>query len=249
VAFEAPVEANPFLGWRSIRVCLDHPEIFRPQLRALLRAAVHGNVRAMLPLITRVDEIRMTREMLAEEAEALRRKGTPAAETLPLGAMMETPAAAVIADRLAQVCDFFSIGTNDLTQYTLAVDRGNARLASRFTPQDPSVIRLLKQMKDAATARGIECGVCGEMASEPLTAVLLIGLGFTSLSVAPPTLHLIKWLIRRIPFEACRRAATEALEADSPADVDAILKQHLAPHVDIHLLDPHGPLPARGTRS
>ena len=249
VAFEAPAEANPFLGWRSIRVCLDHPEIFRPQLRALLRAAVHGNLRAMLPLITRVDEVRITREILAEEAEALRRAGVPAAASLPLGAMMETPAAAVLADRLAQVCDFFSIGTNDLTQYTLAVDRGNARLASRFTPQDPAVIRLLKQMKDAATARGIECGVCGEMASEPLTAVLLIGLGFTSLSVAPPTLHLIKWLIRRIPFRACQTAAREALEADSAEDVDAILKQHLTPHVDIHLLDPHGPLPARGARS
>ena len=249
VAFEAPVEANPFLGWRSIRVCLDHPEIFRPQLRALLRAAVHGNLRAMLPLITRVEEIRITREILAEEAEALRRAGIPAVTTLPLGAMMETPAAAVIADRLAQVCDFFSVGTNDLTQYTLAVDRGNARLASRFTPQDPSVIRLLKLMMDAATTRGIECGVCGEMASEPLTAVLLIGLGFTSLSVAPPTLHLMKWLIRRIPFQACQSAARESLEADSPGDVDAILKRHVAPHVDIHLLDPHGPLPARGARS
>ena len=249
VAFEAPVEANPFLGWRSIRVCLDHPEIFRPQLRALLRAAVHGNLRAMLPLITRVEEIRLTREILAEEAESLHRAGIPAAMTLPLGAMMETPAAAVIADRLAQVCDFFSIGTNDLTQYTLAVDRGNARLASRFTPQDPSVIRLLKQIMDAATTRGIECGVCGEMASEPLTAVLLIGLGFTSLSVAPPTLHLMKWLIRRIPFAACQAAARESLEADSPADVDHILKHHLAPHVDIHLVDPHGPLPARGARS
>lgn len=249
VAFEAPAEANPFLGWRSIRVCLDHPEIFRPQLRALLRAGVQSNLQAMLPLITRVDEIRITREMLAEEADALRRAGIPAATTIPLGAMMETPAAAVIADRLALVCDFFSIGTNDLTQYTLAVDRGNARLASRFTPQDPSVIRLLKQIMDAATARGIECGVCGEMASEPLTAVLLIGLGFTSLSVAPPTLHLMKWLIRRIPFDACQTAAREALDADSPADVDHILKRHLAPHVDVHLLDPHGPLPARGARS
>jgi phosphotransferase system enzyme I (PtsI) len=249
VAFESPVEANPFLGWRSIRVCLDHPEIFRPQLRALLRAAVHGNVRTMLPLITRVDEVRITRDMLAEEAEQLKRDGIPAASTLPLGVMMETPAAAVIADRLAAVCDFFSVGTNDLTQYTLAVDRGNARLASRFTPQDPAVIRLLKQIRDAAAGRGIECGVCGEMASEPLTAVLLIGLGFTSLSVAPPTLHLLKWLIRRIPYEACRSAAAAALEVDSPEEVDAVLKQQLAPHVDMHLLDPHGPLPARGARS
>jgi len=249
VAFDSPMEANPFLGWRSIRVCLDQPEVFRPQLRALLRAAVHGNVRVMLPLVTRVDEILVTRDMLAEEALSLQRAGVPAARSLPLGAMMETPAAAVIADRLALVCDFFSVGTNDLTQYTMAVDRGNARLASRFTPQDPAVVRLLKQVLDAAAARGIECGVCGEMASEPLTAVLLMGLGYTTLSVAPPTLHLMKWLIQRIPYQACRNAASEALDADSPADVDAILKRHVAPHVDVHLLDPHGPLPARGARA
>jgi phosphotransferase system enzyme I (PtsI) len=243
------VEANPFLGWRSIRVCLDHPEVFRPQLRALLRAAVHQNLRAMLPLVTRVDEIRRTRAILEEEARLLASAGIPAAATLPLGVMMETPAAAVIADRLAQECDFFSVGTNDLTQYTLAVDRGNARLASRFTPQDPAVLRLLKQVMDAAQAHGIECGVCGEMASEPLTAVLLIGLDYTSLSIAPPSLRLMKWLIRRIPYSACRAAAHEALHADGPAEVDAILKHHVSPHVDLHLVDPHGPLPARGART
>ena len=249
VAFEAPVEANPFLGWRSIRVCLDHPEVFRPQLRALLRAAVHRNLRAMLPLVTRVDEIRRTRAILEEEAQLLARAGIPAAATVPLGIMMETPAAAVIADRLAQECDFFSVGTNDLTQYTLAVDRGNARLASRFTPQDPAVVRLLKQVMDAAQAHGIECGVCGEMASEPLTAVLLIGLDYTSLSIAPPSLRLLKWLIRQIPYSACRAAAHEALDADGPAEVDAILKHHVSPHVDLRLVDPHGPLPARGART
>ncbi|HET9513696.1 MAG TPA: phosphoenolpyruvate--protein phosphotransferase [Gemmatimonadales bacterium] len=249
VAFEAPVEANPFLGWRSIRVCLDHPEVFRPQLRALLRGAVHQNLRAMLPLVTRVDEIRRTRAILEEEAQLLARAGIPAAATIPLGIMMETPAAAVIADRLAQECDFFSVGTNDLTQYTLAVDRGNARLASRFTPQDPAVVRLLKQVMDAARAHGIECGVCGEMASEPLTAVLLIGLDYTSLSIAPPSLRLLKWLIRQIPYSACRAAAHEALDADGPAEVDAILKHHVSPHVDLRLVDPHGPLPARGART
>jgi phosphotransferase system enzyme I (PtsI) len=249
VAFDAPVEANPFLGWRSIRVCLDHPEVFRPQLRALLRAAVHRNLRAMLPLVTRVDEIRRTRAILEEEAQLLARAGIPAAASVPLGIMMETPAAAVIADRLAQECDFFSVGTNDLTQYTLAVDRGNARLASRFTPQDPAVVRLLKQVMDAAQAHGIECGVCGEMASEPLTAVLLIGLDYTSLSIAPPSLRLLKWLIRQIPYSACRAAAHEALDADGPAEVDAILKHHVSPHVDLRLVDPHGPLPARGART
>jgi phosphotransferase system enzyme I (PtsI) len=246
-AFDAPAEGNPFLGWRSIRVCLDQPDLFRPQLRALLRAAVQGNVRVMLPLVTRVDEVTDTRALVAEEALALRNEGVPAADGLRLGAMIETPAAVVLADRLAEVCDFFSVGTNDLTQYTLAVDRGNARLASRFTPQDPAVVRQLRQVLDAAAHASIDCGVCGEMASEPLTAVLLVGLGYVSLSVAPPTLLLMKWLLRRIPYEACRAAALDALEARSAGEVDAVLKRHASPYVDIHLLDPHGPLPARGT--
>jgi len=207
---------------------------------------VHKNVRVMLPLVTRIDEVTGTRDLVSQEAEALAAAGIPAAETLQLGAMIETPAAVVLADRLAEVCDFFSVGTNDLTQYTLAVDRGNARLFSRFTPQDPAVVRQLATVLAASENAGIDCGVCGEMASEPLTAVLLVGLGYASLSVAPPTLLLIKWLLRRIPFEVCRAAALEALEARSAGEVDAVLKKHAAAYVDIHLLDPHGPLPARG---
>lgn len=248
-AFDAPDEANPFLGWRSIRVCLDQPDVFRPQLRAVLRAAIGGNVRVMLPLVTRVDEVTRTRAILEEEAEALRRAGVPAADSLPLGVMVETPAAVLVADRLARVAQFFSVGTNDLTQYTLAVDRGNARLAARFTPHDPAVVRQLRTTLEAARAAGIPCGVCGEMASEPLTAMLLVGLGYESLSIAPPTLLLIKWLLRRIPVEACRRAAEEALEADTAEDVSRLLRKQLAPYADLRLVDPHGPLPARGVRA
>lgn len=248
-AFEAPDEANPFLGWRSIRVCLDQEEVFRPQLRALLRAAIGGNVRAMLPLVTRVDEVTRTRAILAEESEQLRQAGIPAAPSLPLGVMVETPAAVLLSDRLAQVGDFFSVGTNDLTQYTLAVDRGNARLASRFTPYDPAVLRQLRTVLDTARATGIPCGVCGEMASEPLTAMLLVGLGYRSLSVAPPTLLLIKWLFRRIPLEACRGAAEAALGADTADEVHRWLREAMSRYVDLRLLDPHGPLPARGLRT
>ncbi|MDH5316053.1 MAG: phosphoenolpyruvate--protein phosphotransferase [Gemmatimonadota bacterium] len=248
-AFDAPTEANPFLGWRSIRVCLDHPHIFRPQLRALLRASLAGNIRIMLPLVTRVDEVTQTRELIEEEAEHLRRAGIPAAATVTLGAMIETPAAVILADRLAEVCDFFSIGTNDLTQYTLAVDRSNAHLSRRFTPQDPAVIRQIRDVLAAGRAAGIPVGVCGEMASEPLLAVLLLGLGCESLSVAPPTLLLLKWLIRRIPMEASRAAAREALGAATATEVGDALRRHVAPHIDLRLLDPHGPLPARAAHA
>src|SRR5213076_1201309 len=168
--WRAPAEANPFLGWRAIRVCLDHPEVFRTQIRAVLRAAATTNLQLMIPLVTRLDEVERTREMMHEEAALLERAGIPAGQSVPVGVMVETPTAAVLADRLAEISDFLSVGTNDLTQYTLVVDRGNARLADRFTPHDPSVLRLLKLVAEAARAAGKPASVCGEMASEPLSA-------------------------------------------------------------------------------
>jgi phosphotransferase system enzyme I (PtsI) len=248
-AFAAPSEANPFLGWRSIRVCLDQPEIFRPQLRAILRAAAERPLQIMLPLVTRVAEVEQAREMLAEEAADLARAGVRTAPDVPVGVMVETPAAVVIADRLARVSAFFSIGTNDLTQYTLAVDRGNANLASRFTPHDPAIIRMLRDVLAAGTAQGIPVSVCGEMASEPLFAVLLIGLGFTNLSVAPPALPLLKWLVRTVPASVAREAANAALEAADPAEVTTILRAALEPLVDLRLIDPSSPLPGRSSGS
>ena len=246
--FRGPAEANPFLGWRAIRVCLDEPEMFRTQIRAVLRAAVTANLHMMIPLVTRLDEVERTREMIGEEAERLERAGIAAAKSVPLGVMVETPAAAVIADRLVEISDFLSVGTNDLTQYTLVVDRGNARLADRFTPHDPSVMRLLKQVAEAARAAGKPASVCGEMASEPLSAFLLLGLGYETLSVAPPALPLIKWLIRQVTTSQARAAADAALAARSAELALDTLRFALAEAVDLTLLDPDARLPA-GRRS
>jgi phosphotransferase system enzyme I (PtsI) len=246
-AFAAPSEANPFLGWRSIRVCLDQPEIFRPQLRAILRVAAERKVQIMLPLITRVEEIERAREMLEEEARDLERAGIRAAKSVPVGAMVETPAAVIIADRLARVSAFFSIGTNDLTQYTLAVDRGNAFLASRFTPHDPAILRMLRDVLSAGRAADIPVSICGEMASEPLYAVLLLGMGFTTLSIAPPTLPLIKWLVRKVPLALAQEAARAALDATGPDEVTAILRDAVREVIDLRLVDPQDTLPGRSS--
>jgi len=242
--FRVSWEANPQLGWRAIRVCLDEPQIFHAQVRAALRAAAHADIRLMIPLVTRLDEVERTRAIVAEEAERLAQSGAQAARTLPVGVMVETPAAAVMADRLAAISDFLSVGTNDLTQYTLVVDRGNARLADRFTPHDPSVIRLLKMVADAGRAAGKPASVCGEMASEPLLAFLLIGLGYETLSVAPPALPLVKWTVRQISAAQARAAAESALAARTADEVLDILRLTLADAVDLKLLDPDARLPA-----
>ena len=245
-SFKAPTEANPFLGWRSIRVCLDEPEVFRPQIRAVLRAAVGHDLQLMLPLVTTVQEVQEARDIVAEEARALAAAGIRAAPSVPVGVMIETPAAVLMADRLAEVSAFFSVGTNDLTQYTMAVDRGNARLADRFNPHDPSIVRQLHQVLEVGKAAGLPVSVCGEMASEPLSAVLLLGLGYERLSVSPPALPLVKWVIRTVPEESARRAATAALAASSAADVSRVLRDTVGEYMDVRLLDPQSALPVRG---
>ena len=243
-AWRAAPEANPFLGWRSIRVCLDHPEIFRPQLRAVLRAAAGGRpISLMLPLVTRVEEVEAAHEMMLEEALGLSRMGIPAAASVPVGVMIETPAAVVIADELARQSAFFSIGTNDLVQYTLAVDRGNARLADRFSTHHPAVVRQLRDVMRAAVAAGIEVSVCGEMASEPLSAVLLMGLGFRNLSVAPPAIPLVKWVIRNVPESVARTAAEAALLADRESEVSRALADAVRRHCDPRLVETFAALP------
>ncbi|HEX6693441.1 MAG TPA: phosphoenolpyruvate--protein phosphotransferase [Longimicrobiales bacterium] len=230
-----PPEENPFLGWRAIRVCLDTPDMFRAQLRALLRATVHGDVRIMLPLVNDVEEIQRTRHMLQEEEQNLRASGIPFNPAYKVGIMVETPAAAMTAHELARYSDFFSIGTNDLVQYTLAVDRGNARLAPLYTPFHPSVLRLLQRTAQAGREAGIEVGVCGELASNPLGVYMLLGLGITAFSVAPSSLPEIKKVVRTVPCVHAREAVSAALKAATPADVVHILTEGLATWLDLSL--------------
>ena len=242
-AFVAPHEPNPFLGWRSIRVCLDEPEIFRPQLRAILRAAVDRNILLMLPMIISLDEVAEARGLLAEESARLQAAGVRAAATVPVGVMIETPAAVMLADDLARVSAFLSVGSNDLTQYTLAVDRSNARLASRFASLHPAVVRQLYLVREAAARAGIPSSVCGEMASDPVAVVLLLGLGFDKLSTAPPAIPLVKWVVRNLPQAAAREAAERAVRATTTGEVQEVLRETLGRFVDLRLVDPSSALP------
>ena len=208
-----PSEANPFLGWRAIRMCLDQPEMFKTQLRALLRAAVHGDLRIMLPLVITLDEVTAARKLLDESAAELQARGVEHRIDVPLGVMIETPAAAVASDTLTHDVDFFSIGTNDLVQYTLAVDRGNTNLAPRFTPLHPAVLRLIKRTVEVAELGDIDVAVCGEMASQPLMAFALLGLGVRQMSVSPRSVPLVKRIVRSVTAAHAKLAASAALRA------------------------------------
>ena len=222
-----PHEANPFLGWRAIRMCLDQPDIFKTQLRALLRAAMHGDLRIMLPLIVSVEEVRQTRVLIAEAARELAARGVPHVSEVPLGVMVETPAAVIVADALAKETAFFSIGTNDLVQYTLAVDRGNVALVDRFTALHPAVLRLIARTQREAANAGIDVSVCGEMASQPLMAFVLLGLGIRQLSVAPRSVAAVKHLVRFIRVAEATSAAEAALQTGSAQAAEALLRERL----------------------
>ena len=228
-----PREENPFLGWRGIRVCLDEPELFRTQLRAILRASAHGDVRIMVPLVNDVEEIRQVRELVEEEEDRLRRDGIPFNSGYKLGLLIETPAAALEAVELARHSDFFSIGTNDLTQYTLAVDRTSARLAKLFNPFHPAVVHQLNKISRVAKTAGIEVSVCGEMAANPLGAFLLLGLDITTLSVAWPSLPEVKKMVRAFRIEDARRAARAAVTAPTSREVVECLVDGIGGSVDL----------------
>jgi phosphotransferase system enzyme I (PtsI) len=222
-----PAEANPVLGLRSLRLSLREPALFRTQLRAILRASASGDVRLMFPLVTSLEELRAARLLLAEVTGELLAEGHAVRSGLPVGAMIEVPAAAIMADKIAREVDFFSVGTNDLIQYTLAVDRTNEAVAELYNAADPAVLRLIKMVVSAAEARGIDVTVCGTMGGEPLHALLLLGLGVRNLSMPPHQLPEMKRVIRAVRLDQARALAAEALELDSAFAVVAMLREAL----------------------
>jgi len=217
--FLVHAEANPFMGFRAIRLCLEHVPIFKDQLRAILRASAHGKVKIMYPMICSVRELVSANALVEECKDELRRKGIPFDEAIQVGSMIEIPAAATIADVLAKHCQFFSVGTNDLIQYVLAVDRVNDRIAHLYEPNHPAVMRTLKQIFDAGKHAGIPVSVCGEMAGDPVYVALLFGMGATELSAGAGSLPEIKYLIRNVSYERAKTLADEVLAMDMPEDV------------------------------
>jgi phosphotransferase system enzyme I (PtsI) len=212
-------EVNPFLGWRAIRLCLAQPEMFRAQLRAILRASAEGNVKMMYPMISGLDEWNRATTLLEQCKAELRAEKIPFDENLEVGAMIEIPSAALIADSLAKRVKFFSIGSNDLIQYTLAADRTNEKVSHLYEPTHPAIIRLIKLTVDAAHTHGIWSGVCGEIGGDPVLVPLLIGLGVDELSCAPAVIPEVKYMIRRIKFEEAKLLAEFALQSESPWEI------------------------------
>lgn len=227
-----PQEMNPFLGWRAIRYCLQQEDVFRAQLRAILRASVEGNLKIMYPMISGLDELNQANAFVAQAKQELRKEGIPFDDKIELGAMIETPSAALIADALAKRVQFFSLGTNDLIQYTLAVDRMNEKIAHLYEPTHPAIVRLIKQTVDAAQKHKVWVSVCGEMAGDPTLTPLLIGLGVDELSAAPSTLAQLKYLIRRLKLSDAKELAKFALECESATEIlarSSELAQRAAP--------------------
>ena len=214
-----PREMNPFLGWRAIRFCLQEQDIFRDQLRAILRASAEGNVKMMYPMISGLDELNQANALVEQFKGELRSESIAFDENLEIGAMIETPSAVIVADSLAKRLKFFSIGTNDLIQYSLAVDRMNEKIAHLYEPTHPAIVRLLKMTVDAAHRHKLWVSVCGEMASDPVFAALLLGLGVDELSAAPPLVAPVKFLVRRLKISEARELAEFALESESAADI------------------------------
>jgi len=218
-------EKNPLLGWRAIRLSLADPEMFKVQLRAILRAGVNGNVRIMFPMISGIEELEQARRLLDEARAECIRKKQPIATTVEVGAMIEIPSAAMTADILAEESDFFSIGTNDLIQYSLAVDRGNEKVGYLGESHHPAVLRFLKRIINAAHAQGIKAAMCGELAGDPSATAILLGLGLDEFSMTASSIPRIKEIIRATSYESCVKLAAKALNRRSISEVRALVQE------------------------
>lgn len=224
-----PEEMNPFLGYRAIRICLAEDEMFRTQLRALLRASTHGNLRIMFPMIATLQEFRDAKAMLLEEKAKLVAEGVEISEDIQVGIMIEIPAAAVIADRFAKEVDFFSIGTNDLIQYTMAADRMNERVSYLYQPYNPAILRLIKNVVDSAHAEGKWAGMCGEMAGDQTAVPLLVGLGLDEFSMSATSILRTRSLMKRLDSTKMTELANKAItECDTAEEVVALVNEYTA---------------------
>ncbi|SKA54357.1 phosphoenolpyruvate-protein phosphotransferase PtsI [Enterovibrio nigricans] len=225
---DLPKEMNPFLGWRAVRISLDRREILRDQLRAILRASAHGKLRVMFPMIISVEEIRELKKAIEEYKAELRTEGLAFDENIEIGAMVETPAAAAIAHHLAKEVEFFSIGTNDLTQYTLAVDRGNELISHLYNPLSPAVLTVIKQVIDASHKEGKWTGMCGELAGDERATLLLMGMGLDEFSMSAISIPRIKKIIRNANFADVKAMAEEALAMPTAAEIAEHVEKFIA---------------------
>jgi phosphotransferase system enzyme I (PtsI) len=223
IAPDGQHEENPFLGWRGIRVMLDRTDIFLDQLRAILRASTRHNVRVMFPMVSTVTEVQRAKALLKQAMEDLKRRGIKYDTRIRVGVMIEVPAAAVMAEQLAAEVHFLSIGTNDLVQYLMAVDRGNDAIAPLFQPFHPAVVRTLRHIVEAGHRKNVWVGVCGEMAGDPLATVFLVGIGVDELSVIPPVLPEIKKIIRSIKLKDAKRVADKVCALHTEREIRAFL--------------------------
>ena len=222
---DIPREMNPFLGWRAIRFCLARPDMFKSQLRAILRASAHGKLKLMYPMISGLEELLQANKFLEESKKELRDKGIDFDEDIEVGAMIEVPSAALTCDLLAKEVDFFSIGTNDLIQYSLAVDRVNEKIAYLYEPAHPAVLRLIKNIIDTGHKHNIWVGMCGEMCAEPVLALLLLGLGLDEFSTGAVIIPAIKKLIRAVTFSDAAKIAEEAMRLSTGKEVEKFMKK------------------------
>ncbi len=224
---DMPEELNPFLGWRAIRMCLDRPQILKTQLRAILRASAYGNAKIMYPMVSGPEEIKRANAILKEAKEELKAEGIPFDENIEVGIMVEIPSTAVIADILAKDVDFFSIGTNDLIQYTLAVDRMNEHISHLYQPLHPAVLRLIKNVIDASHKAGKWTGMCGEMAGDPWATAILLGMGLDEFSMSASSIPQVKNIIRSLTYEKAKEIAQKALSMDNPEDIRNMVKEEM----------------------